>query len=183
MNSFLFWPLHPRFPCVDDFSRLPLFFHPQPSILMAPQYLHHRLPELTKQEAKAALLEYVSTRYCYGKSAAKQMTIDKIDNFCAFHVSSFLIDNVLQTKVLVSLTNPPFFTVLSGILLWEETSMLGLRTLQWRTSRWTNWRKGSCSMGYQSQSSRELCLQNNDRPCSSYRDSQELPWVWRKWQE
>jgi len=49
---------------------------------------NHRAAELTDSDARQALLDYVSTRYCYGKRPAKEMTILKIENTCAFHVST-----------------------------------------------------------------------------------------------
>lgn len=42
-------------------------------------------PELTKQEARTALLAFASNRYCYKKKVAKNMTIVKIENFIITH--------------------------------------------------------------------------------------------------
>ncbi|XP_022254618.1 protein SSUH2 homolog isoform X2 [Limulus polyphemus] len=42
-------------------------------------------PQLTEQEARQALLKHVTTRCCYGKGAARDMAITKIDHSCAFH--------------------------------------------------------------------------------------------------
>lgn len=43
------------------------------------------VPELTKQEARVALLNYASNRYCYKTKVAKQMSITKIENLIASH--------------------------------------------------------------------------------------------------
>lgn len=43
------------------------------------------VPELTKQEARNALLAYASNRYCYKTKVAKKMTILKIENCIVTH--------------------------------------------------------------------------------------------------
>jgi len=51
--------------------------------------------ELGENEAKQALLEYVTSHYCYGSSAAKRLNVTKIVHSSAFHVSFDL--NLLGT--------------------------------------------------------------------------------------
>ncbi|XP_076333653.1 protein SSUH2 homolog isoform X2 [Tachypleus tridentatus] len=54
-------------------------------------------PQLTEQEARQALLKYVSTRCCYGKSAARDMAITKIEHSCAFHYTLETFSEKRQT--------------------------------------------------------------------------------------
>lgn len=61
-------------------------------------FFKHRLPELTEEDARSALLDYVSSRYCYGKRPAKEMRVIKIDNTCAFHVSMVQRDGFQRVK-------------------------------------------------------------------------------------
>lgn len=68
-------------------------------------FSYSRVPELTEQDARQALLNYVASRYCYGKRAAKELTVTKIDNGCAFHVSN---TNIASSQ-------PDFVSVLYGL--------------------------------------------------------------------
>lgn len=51
-------------------------------------------PQVTEQQARSALLAQVAEHCCYGKDAAKEMAITKINYSSAFHVSI----NVIKIK-------------------------------------------------------------------------------------
>lgn len=59
--------------------------HTQPGLLTFTHSFIPSAPELTKQEARVALLNYASNRYCYKTKVAKQMSITKIENLIASH--------------------------------------------------------------------------------------------------
>ncbi|CAG2101339.1 unnamed protein product, partial [Medioppia subpectinata] len=44
--------------------------------------------EISESEARQALVKYISTRCCYGKGVAKDMSIIKIEHMCAFHLTN-----------------------------------------------------------------------------------------------
>ena len=56
---------------------------------IAASFIWHffRAADITEEEARTALLEYVAEHYCYGKGAAEKMQIRNVRPSNALHVS------------------------------------------------------------------------------------------------